>query len=101
MCETQFAAALDLGGTKLASCLFAADGTPRQRIVTPLEQRQGRAVGELIASEVRRLRDAGAQLGMTLEAVGISVPGIADARTGRVWAPNIAGWENYPLRDEV
>ena len=28
-------------------------------------------------------------------------PGIADAKSGRVWAPNIKGWEDYPLRDEI
>ncbi len=35
------------------------------------------------------------------EAVGVSVPGIADARTGRVWAPNIPGWDEYPLQAEI
>jgi glucokinase len=93
--------ALDLGGTKLASCLFVGEGPPQQRRVTPLEQREGRAVGELITGEVRRLREAAVQLGTTVEAVGISVPGIADARTGRVWAPNIPGWDDYPLQAEV
>jgi glucokinase len=34
-------------------------------------------------------------------AVGISVPGIARAASGTVWAPNIAGWQDYPLRDEL
>lgn len=93
--------ALDLGGTKLASCLFADDGQPQMRRVTPLEQRQGRAVGELIVAEVHRLQGAAEQLGAQITAAGVSVPGIADAQTGRVWAPNLAGWNDYPLRDEV
>ena len=93
--------ALDLGGTKLASCLFVGDSQPQQRCVTPLEQREGRAVGELITGEVCRLREAAVQLGATVEAVGISVPGIADAKSGRVWAPNVPGWEDYPLQAEV
>ena len=36
---------------------------------------------------------------MEVEAVGASVPGIAHQQDGTVWAPNIAGWERYPLRD--
>lgn len=101
MCDTHCAAALDLGGTKLASCLFSAEGKPQHRSVTPLEKRQGRAVGELIVREVRRLSEAAGRIGRKLDAVGISVPGIADPRTGTVWAPNIPGWENYPLCDEI
>ncbi len=93
--------ALDLGGTKLASCLFTADGLPQQQRFMPLEQRTGKGVGELIINEVCRLRGAAAKLGTMVQAVGISVPGIADVRTGRVWAPNIPGWEDYPLQSEV
>ncbi len=36
---------------------------------------------------------------MAIEAVGVSVPGIAHHEGGTVWAPNIDGWEQYPLRD--
>jgi len=38
---------------------------------------------------------------MAVKAMGVAVPGIADPRTGRVWAPNIQGWDDYPLRDEL
>ena len=36
--------------------------------------------------------------GQPIRAVGVSVPGIAHAEDGTVWAPNIPGWERYPLR---
>ncbi len=39
--------------------------------------------------------------GVEITAVGICVPGISYAKTGRVWAPNIPGWEDYPLRDDI
>ena len=32
---------------------------------------------------------------------GVCVPGISWSGTGRVWAPNIPGWDDYPLRDEL
>jgi glucokinase len=38
---------------------------------------------------------------LEISAIGISVPGISHQKTGKVWAPNIPGWENYPLRDEI
>src|SRR5262249_164306 len=37
---------------------------------------------------------------MPISAIAISVPGISRAN-GTVWAPNIPGWENYPLRREI
>ena len=36
--------------------------------------------------------------GQPIRAVGVSVPGIAHAEEGTVWAPNIPGWDCYPLR---
>jgi len=47
--------ALDLGGTKLASALFADDGQPIGQRAVPLDDRQGKAVGKLIVAQVRRL----------------------------------------------
>lgn len=93
--------ALDLGGTKLASCLFTLDGTPHSRGVTPLDGRRGGAVGELIADQVRRLCDAAQRLELKIRAAGVAVPGIAAPETGRVWAPNIPEWDDYPLAAEV
>lgn len=34
-------------------------------------------------------------------AVGVAVPGIYRAERGTVWAPNIPGWDDYPLRAEL
>ena len=36
-----------------------------------------------------------------VSSLGICVPGIAHAKTGTVWAPNIPGWEDYPLLKEL
>jgi glucokinase len=50
-------------------------------------------VGELRASAARK--------GVGVAGVGIAVPGIATRETGDVWAPNIRGWEKYPLKREI
>ena len=93
--------ALDLGGTKLAAALVTPDGMAYDRRVTPLDGRRGRAVGSLIIDEVGRLLAAACASNRTVIAVGVSVPGIAHLQTGRVWAPNIPDWDDYPLRDEI
>ena len=97
----QAVAALDLGGTKLACGLFAGEGRPLVKRVVPLERRQGKAVAEQVVQEARRLRSSAARRGMVIKAVAVAVPGIAHPRTGRVWAPNLQGWNDYPLRDEL
>ena len=88
--------ALDLGGTKLAGALFSRDGRLLQRTESALEGRSGSAVGQLIVELAGVLATFA-----PLEAAGVGVPGIFHSRTGTVWAPNIAGWEDYPLLDEL
>ena len=92
---------LDLGGTKLAAALFDTEGQAIVKRSLPLEKREGHAVGELIVSQVRRLLQTGEQRKVTIRAVGICVPGIVHPKTGRVWAPNIPGWDDYPLKAEI
>jgi glucokinase len=36
-----------------------------------------------------------------IRAVGICIPGIVYAKGGKVWAPNIRGWNHFPLRDRL
>ena len=92
---------LDLGGTKLAGALFTRSGKILQKSVVPLEGRQGRAVGELIHQELKNLLTAARAKRVNVSAIGVSVPGISYSKTGKVWAPNIPGWEDYPLRREI
>jgi glucokinase len=87
---------VDLGGTKLAAAAFTPGGEPLQRESTPLADRRGPAVGALIVEGIRRLAEK-----HTLDGVGVCVPGLYRASRGTVWAPNIPGWDDYPLRDEL
>jgi glucokinase len=92
---------LDLGGTKLAGAIFTPHGRMVCQNVVPLAGRRGRAVGELICHELTNLLATARTRRIRVTAVGVSVPGICYARTGKVWAPNIPGWEAYPLRREL
>lgn len=92
---------LDLGGTKLAAAIFTPKGELLHRDVVPLEKRSGVEVGKLIQGQVVKLLAIAKQNRLKIEAIGVCVPGIANQKTAKVWAPNISGWEDYPLHDEI
>ena len=89
--------ALDLGGTKLAAALFNDKGDILFKTNHPIDKGQGKEVGELIFQAANELLSKANDV----SAIGICVPGIAHAKTGKVWAPNIPGWDDYPLLEEL
>jgi glucokinase len=87
---------MDLGGTKLATALFTESG---QLLLTETRQLDGRTgvdVGRLMRIELEKHMSSS-----EIESIGVSVPGISRQKTGTVWAPNIAGWDDYPLLKEL
>src|SRR5690242_9148296 len=92
---------IDLGGTKLAFCLLDNNGKILNRIKIELKEKKGKEVGSLITEEVLNFHNVASSLGEKIDSIGISVPGIYHLSTGTVWAPNIPGWDDYPLLDEV
>jgi len=93
--------AFDLGGTKLAAALFSDDGEIIHSQTTALEKRKGSEVGKVILQQVNSILAKANDKNFTVQALGICVPGIAYAKNGKVWAPNIPGWDNYPLMEEL
>ena len=93
--------ALDLGGTKLAAALFNNNGDILFKANHSLDKKQGTEVGELISVTVNELLNKAEIINEDVSAIGICVPGIAHAKTGKVWAPNIPGWDDYPLLEEL
>ena len=92
---------IDLGGTKLASAIFNETGEILHKEVLALNNRRGKEVGELIAAQIHAFKEAGATNDTQVSSIGICVPGIYRIKTGSVWAPNIPGWDDYPLLDEI
>lgn len=92
--------ALDLGGTKLAHAVFSVKGKLMDKRMDALGERKGGAVGRLI-QDVVALRINEQSDDDPITSVGICVPGIYNCQTQRVWAPNIDGWEDFPLADEI
>lgn len=89
-------AGIDLGGTKLAVAAFADDGEIVYRESVALAGRTGGAVGALIAEQIRSLVETHG-----CDSVGVCVPGLYRVGRGTVWAPNIPGWDDYPLLEEL
>jgi glucokinase len=93
--------AFDLGGTKLASAIFSDEGDILFSERLLLNNRKGKEVGDLVIHQSNSLLKKASIENIKIEALGICVPGIAYAKTGKVWAPNIPGWEDYPLLEEL
>ncbi len=92
---------IDLGGTKLAGALLTQEGRVMEDEVLLLEQRAGHEVGDLILKILSDLLERADHFGEIVTAAGISVPGISHPVEGTVWAPNLSGWEAFPLRDVI
>ena len=93
--------AIDLGGTKLSAALFSNGGDILFKTNHSLKKRKGSEVSKLISEEANKLLNKAEEINEKISAIGICVPGIAYAKSGKVWAPNIEGWNDYPLLDEL
>lgn len=89
---------VDLGGTKIAAAACSLGGDLLTRETMPVDARAGTEVGELVVSMVRSIMERSSD---QVTGVGMCVPGIYYPDSGRVWAPNIPGWEDYPLLEEL
>lgn len=91
--------AIDLGGTKALGAVFEASGEMYARQVRFLDGAGGDEAGDIVIALIESLMNA--YKGERIEAVGICVPGIVFSRQDVVWAPNIPGWERYPLKKRI
>ena len=92
---------IDLGGTKIAAALFSSNGMISPKEVVYLENRVGNQVAEQIIEIIHFFWKWADKNELRISAIGIAVPGIYYSKTGRVWAPNVPGWEDYPLLEEL
>ena len=92
---------IDLGGTKLSSAIFSEEGTLLLKGTVALENRRGKEVGLLITDQIGKFLNSDKLNSNEVSSIGISVPGISHTESGTVWAPNIPGWDDYPLSEEV
>jgi len=92
---------LDLGGTKLSAAIFDRHGNISLKTTGHLTGRTGKDVGKMIVDQTGKFMDGARNNNLQIDAIGISVPGIYHEESGRVWANNIPGWDDYPLMNEI
>ena len=91
--------AIDIGATKLCMGIFDEQGKLLVKEKFFRDGRQGKEAGDSIVARFKEWSQK--QEYGTLRATGVCVPGIYRIRTGTVWAPNIPGWEDYPLLEAL
>ncbi|HWF05482.1 MAG TPA: ROK family protein, partial [Candidatus Angelobacter sp.] len=99
---TTFAIGVDLGGTNLRIAAIDDKGKTLDKITTSTEVARGR--DQVIDEMCAAIQEIVAKLSGTgeLAGIGIGVPGIIEMQTGMLrQSPNLPGWENYPVRDEI
>lgn len=87
---------IDLGGTKVAAAIFHADGKMLLKENRLLNGAKGDEVADIVIDVVNTLIVK--KEDVHIDAVGICIPGIVYSKKDTVWAPNIPGWDNFPLK---
>lgn len=90
---------IDVGGTKIAAAVLGESGELYAKESRFLEGRGGDDAGELIIEMINAFMTRFPDKEFT--GIGICVPGIYYSGKDTVWAPNIPGWDNYPLRHKI
>lgn len=92
---------MDLGGTKLSGALFSRQGEILHRSEALIAGKTGQEVGNLVVQQLQELEAHADARQFQVHSVGICVPGISNQNKRTVWAPNIPGWEAFPLYHEL
>jgi glucokinase len=93
--------AIDLGGTKLTTAVVDTTGKILYRNKVAVERGDVRLCAEQLTESVRQAISTVNIAQEQIRAMGVIVPGIYFAHTGNVWAPNLWGHEQVPLRTEL
>lgn len=91
-----FVAGVDVGGTKVAVILVAADGTTLARAVRPMTMRSTPDGIEPIVSAIRAALETAGATTHDLAAIGVGVPGRVEPDGVVRHATNL-GWHDIPL----
>ncbi|CAN5503976.1 glucokinase [soil metagenome] len=93
--------AIDLGGTKLSLAVLSPEGAIIEKGYAAIKYRKDKEVGALITAEIKKIIALQEENRQKISSIGVAVPGIYRSKTGTVWAPNISGWTDYPLLNEL
>jgi len=99
---SEYVLAADIGGTKVSTAVISSAGEIMQKSKAPTDKSGPPA---LIGKIVAMLQDDLARSEVSTADVvglGVGIPAAIDAaRKTIIWAPNLPGWEDVPLHDEL
>jgi glucokinase len=93
--------AVDCGGTKIASALFNEQGSMLKEETLKLEGAGGKDAADKMITLIKTLLDHANESHLSPLSLGVCIPGIVYHDSGKVWAPNIPDWDEYPLMDHL
>lgn len=93
--------AVDLLSTSFTLAIFGKSGRIFEKQKNDLANLRGSEVSSFIQQKINSTVRQFKSQPLQIKSVGIGVPGIYYSKTGNVWAPNIPGWENYPLKKDL
>jgi len=93
--------AVDLLSTRLTCAAISKSGLILQKETLDISSLAGAAVSNLIQQRVKKILSSFKDKPIQFRCAGVAVPGIYFSKTGEVWAPNIAGWQNYNLKKDM
>lgn len=93
--------AVDLMSSAVTCAALGKTGKILEQDTFDLQNLEGNAVSLLIQNQIKKLLGKFENTPMRIRSVGIAVPGIYYSKSGTVWAPNIPGWNNYHLKQDM
>jgi len=101
MSDQQTIIAVDLGGTQIRVALSDENGHLQRRTATLTRAEEGPE--PIIARIIASMRQALSNMPLEqVRGIGVAAPGPLDPWRGVIiWAPNLPGWHNVPLRERL
>jgi glucokinase len=93
--------AINIESALVTYAIVGTSGKIIEREETPIGKFKGAEISVLVQKQIKKFLAVYANDPIQIKSVGIAVPGISYSKTGTVWAPNIPGWENYPLLQDI
>lgn len=99
--KKKFCGAVDVGGTKIASCLFTRDGQMLHKNKVAIDRAGPEQSVIQIIKIIKNLEQYAHAENEEIGSIGVAVPGVVFHPEGLVWTPNIPGWDHFPLRAKL
>ncbi len=93
--------AIDLMSTSLTVAALGKTGKIIEMETGSIKGLKGNEVSSVIQKNIKKILNNFKNKPIEIKSAGLSVPGIYFSKTGTAWAPNIPGWENYPIKQEL